>query len=120
MRGGFGVMSLAGFGSGQPLQRLLEGLHIPRMLAALLLILLVLVQLPKKDAGAGREVPLAVLKEGDVFLNRFSPTGFYSSAVNNGFIQALISAEYSTMPTLAAKRGRTLRGKWRKFGSSSD
>ena len=29
------------------------------------------------------------LKEGDVFLNRFSPTGFYSSAVNNSFIQEL-------------------------------
>ena len=29
------------------------------------------------------------LREGDVFLNRFSPTGFYSSAVNNGFIQEL-------------------------------
>ena len=29
------------------------------------------------------------LKEGDVFLNRFSPTGFYSSAVNNDFIQEL-------------------------------
>jgi nitronate monooxygenase len=32
---------------------------------------------------------LVTLKEGDVFLNRFSPTGFYSSAVNNGFIQEL-------------------------------
>jgi nitronate monooxygenase len=32
---------------------------------------------------------LATLKEGDVFLNRFSPTGFYSSAVNNAFIQEL-------------------------------
>ncbi len=32
---------------------------------------------------------LRTLKEGDVFLNRFSPTGFYSSAVNNGFIQEL-------------------------------
>jgi NAD(P)H-dependent flavin oxidoreductase YrpB (nitropropane dioxygenase family) len=32
---------------------------------------------------------LRSLKEGDVFLNRFSPTGFYSSAVNNGFIQEL-------------------------------
>ncbi len=32
---------------------------------------------------------LFTLKEGDVFLNRFSPTGFYSSAVNNGFIQEL-------------------------------
>jgi nitronate monooxygenase len=32
---------------------------------------------------------LMTLKEGDVFLNHFSPTGFYSSAVNNGFIQEL-------------------------------
>lgn len=32
---------------------------------------------------------LLTLKEGDVFLNRFSPTGFYSSAVNNNFIQEL-------------------------------
>jgi len=32
---------------------------------------------------------LTTLKEGDVFLNRFSPTGFYSSAVNNDFIQEL-------------------------------
>jgi len=32
---------------------------------------------------------LMVLKEGDVFLNNFSPTGFYSSAVNNDFIKEL-------------------------------
>jgi nitronate monooxygenase len=32
---------------------------------------------------------LLTLKMGDVFLNRFSPTGFYSSAVNNGFIEEL-------------------------------
>ncbi len=32
---------------------------------------------------------LLTLKEGDIFLNRFSPTGFYSSAVNNSFIQEL-------------------------------
>ena len=32
---------------------------------------------------------LGTLKEGDVFLNRFSPTGFYSSAVHNGFIGEL-------------------------------
>ncbi len=32
---------------------------------------------------------LLTLKEGDVFLNRFSPTGFFSSAVNNGFIAEL-------------------------------
>ena len=32
---------------------------------------------------------LMTLKPGDVFLNRFSPTGFYSSAVNNDFMQEL-------------------------------
>jgi nitronate monooxygenase len=32
---------------------------------------------------------LTTLNEGDVFLNRFSPTGFYSSAVNNAFIREL-------------------------------
>ena len=32
---------------------------------------------------------LLTLQEGDVFLNRFSPTGFYSSAVNNNFIGEL-------------------------------
>jgi NAD(P)H-dependent flavin oxidoreductase YrpB (nitropropane dioxygenase family) len=30
------------------------------------------------------------LREGDVMLNRFSPTGFYSSAVRNAFLQELI------------------------------
>ncbi len=29
------------------------------------------------------------LREGDVYLNRFSPTGFYSSAVRNAFLQEL-------------------------------
>jgi nitronate monooxygenase len=32
---------------------------------------------------------LLSLKEGDVFLNRFSPTGFYSSAVRNKFLDEL-------------------------------
>lgn len=32
---------------------------------------------------------LLSLQEGDIYLNRFSPTGFYSSAVNNAFIQEL-------------------------------
>ena len=46
---------------------------------------------------------LLTLKEGDVFLNRFSPTGFYSSAVNNGFIHELRERNerqvaYSTEP----------------------
>lgn len=34
---------------------------------------------------------LMTLKKGDVFLNQFSPTGFYSSAVNNDFIKELRS-----------------------------
>jgi nitronate monooxygenase len=41
---------------------------------------------PISDAWKKR---LLALKEGDVFLNRFSPTGFYSSAVNNPFIAML-------------------------------
>jgi len=32
---------------------------------------------------------LMTLKEGDVVLHRYSPTGFYSSAVNNEFLQEL-------------------------------
>jgi nitronate monooxygenase len=32
---------------------------------------------------------LVTLEEGDIFLNRFSPTGFWSSAVNNNFIREL-------------------------------
>jgi hypothetical protein len=32
---------------------------------------------------------LLTLCDGDVFLNRFSPTGFYSSAVRNGFLNEL-------------------------------
>jgi NAD(P)H-dependent flavin oxidoreductase YrpB (nitropropane dioxygenase family) len=32
---------------------------------------------------------LLTLQKGDVFLNHFSPTGFYSSAINNGFIKEL-------------------------------
>lgn len=33
---------------------------------------------------------LLTLKKGDVFLNKFSPTGFYSSAVRNKFLEELI------------------------------
>ena len=39
--------------------------------------------------GAAWKQRLLSLKAGDVFLNRFSPTGFYSSAVNNDFIGEL-------------------------------
>ncbi|MBS0640244.1 MAG: nitronate monooxygenase [Proteobacteria bacterium] len=47
---------------------------------------LVTVESPIGDAWKQR---LLTLKEGDVYLNRFSPTGFYSSAVNNDFMQEL-------------------------------
>ena len=39
--------------------------------------------------GEAWKKKLLTLEAGDVFLNRFSPTGFYSSAVNNAFIQEL-------------------------------
>jgi NAD(P)H-dependent flavin oxidoreductase YrpB (nitropropane dioxygenase family) len=53
---------------------------------------------------------LMTLKEGDVFLNRFSPTGFYSSAVKNNFITELDERSnrqvlYSTEPD--SKKGLT-------------
>jgi hypothetical protein len=41
---------------------------------------------PISDAWKRR---LLQLKEGDVYLNRFSPTGFYSSAVSNAFLEEL-------------------------------
>lgn len=50
---------------------------------------------PVSDAWKRR---LLTLKENDVFLNRFSPTGFYSSAVNNQFIQELRSRSERQIP----------------------
>ncbi|MGE3770088.1 MAG: NAD(P)H-dependent flavin oxidoreductase [Bdellovibrionales bacterium] len=41
---------------------------------------------------------LLQLKEGDVFLNKFSPTGFYSSAVNNPFIKGLRARSERQIP----------------------
>jgi NAD(P)H-dependent flavin oxidoreductase YrpB (nitropropane dioxygenase family) len=41
---------------------------------------------PISDAWKRR---LLTLKEGDIFLNHFSPTGFYSSAVRNDFLAEL-------------------------------
>ena len=46
---------------------------------------------------------LLTLKKGDVFLNRFSPTGFYSSAVKNAFMEerggrSERQVAYSTQP----------------------
>ncbi|HEY6434004.1 MAG TPA: nitronate monooxygenase [Acetobacteraceae bacterium] len=39
--------------------------------------------------GSAWKKRLLTLQEGDVFLNKFSPTGFWSSAVNNGYIREL-------------------------------
>lgn len=47
---------------------------------------LLTVESPIPDAWKRK---LLELKKGDVFLNQFSPTGFYSSAVNNGFLQEM-------------------------------
>lgn len=41
---------------------------------------------------------LLELEKGDVFLNRFSPTGFYSSAVNNEFIKELRARNERQVP----------------------
>jgi len=46
---------------------------------------------------------LLTLKKGDVFLNRYSPTGFYSSAVNNNFIAELRGIEERQIPYTAKR-----------------
>ena len=46
---------------------------------------------PISDAWKQR---LLTLRAGDVLLHRFSPTGFYSSAVKNGFIQELVQRSH--------------------------
>lgn len=43
---------------------------------------------------------LLTLKKGDVFLNRFSPTGFYSSAVRNDFLEELAQRSQRQIPYL--------------------
>ncbi len=48
---------------------------------------------------------LLTLKEGDVFLNRFSPTGFYSSAVRNDFIRELHGRSERQIPYAPAPEG---------------
>ena len=45
---------------------------------------------------------LLTLKEGDVYLNRFSPTGFYSSAVRNNFINELRDRNDRQIPYMSA------------------
>jgi NAD(P)H-dependent flavin oxidoreductase YrpB (nitropropane dioxygenase family) len=63
---------------------------------------------------------LLTLREGDIFLNRFSPTGFYSSAVQNDFLRELMERNERqvaftrepvgehTQPLRIGARGRTV------------
>ena len=46
----------------------------------------------------GWKKKLLTLKEGDIYLNRFSPTGFYSSAVENDFLRGLIGRSQRQVP----------------------
>lgn len=48
---------------------------------------------------------LLTLKEGDVYLNRFSPTGFYSSAVENDFLRQLKGRAERQVPFTVEKVG---------------
>ncbi len=52
---------------------------------------------------------LLTLKEGDVFLNKFSPTGFYSSAVNNSFMRSCASATSARWRTRPSRWASTSR-----------
>ena len=57
---------------------------------------------PISDAWKRR---LLQLKQGDIFLNRFSPTGFYSSAVRNDFLQELEERSERQIPYSVAEVG---------------
>ncbi len=57
---------------------------------------------PISDAWKKR---LLELKPGDVYLNRFSPTGFYSSAVSNPFLDELKGRAERQIPYSAAPVG---------------
>ena len=53
---------------------------------------------------------LLTLKEGDVSLNRFSPTGFYSSAVRNGLLKRLEGRHDRQIPYLTKPEGVLTEG----------
>ncbi|MDA0781534.1 MAG: nitronate monooxygenase [Rickettsiales bacterium] len=48
---------------------------------------------------------LLTLSEGDVLLNRFSPTGFYSSAVRNDFLRSLEGRQDRQIPYVTNPEG---------------
>lgn len=53
----------------------------------------------------GWKQKLLNLKKGDVYLNRFSPTGFYSSAIENDFINELKEREIRQVEYRAKSEG---------------
>lgn len=57
---------------------------------------------PVPDAWKKR---LLTIQEGDVLLNRFSPTGFYSSAVRNRFLRSLEGRHKRQIPYASAPEG---------------
>lgn len=60
---------------------------------------------PVRDAWKQR---LLTLRKGDIFLNRFSPTGFYSSAVENDFIKELQQRNERQIPYLRKPDGNMI------------
>lgn len=48
---------------------------------------------------------LLTLREGDVVLNKFSPTGFYSSAVHNAFLEELMERSDRQVPYVLEPQG---------------
>lgn len=53
---------------------------------------------------------LLTLKKGDVYLNQFSPTGFYSSAVENPFLREMITRNERQMEYRAKPEGEFTEG----------
>ncbi len=51
---------------------------------------------------------LLTLGEGDVYLNRFSPTGFYSSAVRNGFLERAAGSAPSARSPIRSSRSASM------------
>jgi NAD(P)H-dependent flavin oxidoreductase YrpB (nitropropane dioxygenase family) len=72
---------------------------------------------PISDAWKAR---LTTLGEGDVLLHRFSPTGFYSSAVRNDFLNGLVARSdrqiaFARQATLACPHELDVGAKTRHF-----
>ena len=62
---------------------------------------------PVSEAWQNR---LLVLKDGDVFLNKFSPTGFYSSAIRNNLLNELEQRGIHQVPYRRQAEGEMTEG----------